>query len=75
MLDRVVELAGKRGVSPAQIALAWLFEQPAVAAPIIGISQLTQLEEALTALEVELDEGERARLEEPYQPRQGRGYI
>jgi aryl-alcohol dehydrogenase (NADP+) len=75
VLDRVVELAGKRGLSPAQVALAWLFEQPAVTAPIIGVSRLPQLEEALAALGVELDEGERARLEEPYRLRQGRGYI
>ncbi|MBW2497894.1 MAG: aldo/keto reductase [Deltaproteobacteria bacterium] len=75
VLDRVVELAGKRAVSPAQIALAWLLDQPAVAAPIIGVSHLAQLEEALTALEVELAESERARLEEPYRLRQGRGYV
>jgi aryl-alcohol dehydrogenase (NADP+) len=75
VLDRVVELGDKRGVSPAQIALAWLFAHPAVAAPIIGVSHLAQLEEALAALEVELDESERARIEEPYRPRRGRGYL
>ena len=75
VLATLEEIADDRSASMAQIALAWLFEQPAVAAPIIGVSHLAQLEEALTALEVELDESERARLEEPYRLRQGRGYI
>ena len=66
--DRAVELAGRRGLKPTQIALAWLLAQPGVTAPIIGASRLPHLEEALAALEVRLDAGELKFLEEPYQP-------
>ena len=68
IVDRVVELAGRRGVTPAQIALAWLLHQGGVTAPIIGASKMPHLEQAITALEIELSEDECAYLEELYQP-------
>jgi len=64
----VVDLAGRREVTPAQIALAWLLHQPGVAAPIIGASKMPHLEEAVAALAIELTEDERKYLEEPYRP-------
>jgi aryl-alcohol dehydrogenase (NADP+) len=73
--ERVVELAAKRGARPAQVALAWLLGRPEVSAPIIGVSRLEQLDDALAALELELDPAECARLEEPYQPRADRGFL
>ena len=54
VLDRVVELAGKRGVSPAQIALAWLLAQKPWIAPIPGTTKLHRLQENVGAAEVEL---------------------
>jgi aryl-alcohol dehydrogenase (NADP+) len=66
--DRVVEVAGARGVAPAQIALAWLLAQPGVTAPIIGASKLEQLDQAVAALDLTLSAEERQRLEEPYVP-------
>lgn len=66
--DRVVELAKRRGVAPAQIALAWLLHQPGVTAPIIGATKMNQLEEAVAALEIQLSKEECAFLEEPYKP-------
>jgi aryl-alcohol dehydrogenase (NADP+) len=68
IVDRVVDLAKARGVSPAQIALAWLLHQPGVTAPIIGASKLQHLEDAIAALDIKLDDKERAHLEEPYRP-------
>jgi len=66
--DRTVELAGRRGLKPTQIALAWLLAQPGVTAPIIGASRLPHLDEALAAIDVRLDAEELRFLEEPYQP-------
>jgi aryl-alcohol dehydrogenase (NADP+) len=68
VVERVVELARKREVSPAQIALAWLLQRPGVSAPILGASKLPQLDEAIGALDIELDEAECSSLEEPYRP-------
>jgi aryl-alcohol dehydrogenase-like predicted oxidoreductase len=68
VVDRVEEVAGERGVPPAQVALAWLFHKPGVTAPIVGATKLGHLEDALAAEQLRLDESEIARLEEPYVP-------
>lgn len=68
VVDRAIELAQKRGIAPAQIALAWLLHQPGVTAPIIGASKMNHLEDALAALEIELTHEEYQWLEECYQP-------
>ena len=66
--ERVAEVARDRGVAPAQVALAWLLRQPGVTAPIVGVSKLEQLEQAVAALDVKLSDEEVRRLEEPYVP-------
>jgi aryl-alcohol dehydrogenase (NADP+) len=66
--DRVAELAKKRGVSSAQIALAWILHKRGVTAPIVGASKLEQLEQSIAALDISLDETETKFLEECYQP-------
>lgn len=68
VVDRVVNLAKARGISPSQIALAWLLHQPGVTAPIIGASKPEHLEEAIAAVDLKLDDDERAQLEQPYKP-------
>jgi len=68
VVDRVIDLAKKRGVSNAQIALAWMLHKPGITAPIIGATKPHHLEEAVKALEVRLRKDEIAYLEEPYQP-------
>jgi len=66
--DRAGELAKRRGVKPAQIALAWLLAQRGVTAPIVGASKPTHLDDAIAAMDVRLDAGEITFLEELYQP-------
>ena len=68
IVDRVVNLASRRGVRPAQIALAWLMRQSGVTAPIIGASKLDHLHDAVSALDIELDDAEAGYLEELYKP-------
>jgi aryl-alcohol dehydrogenase-like predicted oxidoreductase len=68
VIDRVADIAGERGVPPAQVALAWLFHKPAVATPIVGATKVSHVEDALAAEQLELSEDEIARLEEPYVP-------
>ena len=68
VVDRVVEVAAERDVTPAQVALAWLLHRPGVTAPIVGATKLHHLLEAVAAEELELDEKEMGRLEEPYVP-------
>jgi aryl-alcohol dehydrogenase-like predicted oxidoreductase len=68
VVERVEVLAERRGVTPAQIALAWLLHQEGVTSPIIGASKMAHLEQAVAALEIDLAAEEQAYLEEPYQP-------
>jgi 1-deoxyxylulose-5-phosphate synthase len=68
VVDRLGEVAEKRGIARAQVALAWLLAKPAVTAPIVGASKPHHLEDAVAALSVRLTPDEIAALEEPYVP-------
>jgi aryl-alcohol dehydrogenase-like predicted oxidoreductase len=68
IVDRVVELAGKHGVKPTQIALAWMLHKSDVTAPIIGASKLQYLDEAIAALDIKLSAEDIRFLEELYRP-------
>jgi aryl-alcohol dehydrogenase (NADP+) len=68
IVDRITEIAQQRGVSNAQIALAFVLHQPGVTAPIIGASKLPQLEDLVKAPEVKLSDQELKSLSELYQP-------
>jgi aryl-alcohol dehydrogenase-like predicted oxidoreductase len=65
---RVGELGAKYGLTPAQIALAWLLGKPGVAAPVIGVSRVEQLNQLIDAVEIRLAEEDVAYLEELYRP-------
>jgi aryl-alcohol dehydrogenase-like predicted oxidoreductase len=69
IVDRITEIARKRGVNNAQIALAWVLQQPGVTAPIIGASKMNQLDDAIAALSIKLEDAELKLLAEHYRPR------
>src|SRR5438093_4022111 len=69
VIARLGEVAGEAGVSPAQMALAWLLHKPGVTAPIVGATKLEHLEDALSAEELSLSEDQIARLSEGCCPR------
>lgn len=68
VVERVTELARRRSVKNAQVALAWILHKPGVTAPIIGASKMPHLEEAVQALDIKLSDEEMRFLEEPYVP-------
>jgi aryl-alcohol dehydrogenase-like predicted oxidoreductase len=68
IVERVAELAEKRGVPRVHIALAWLLQKEPVTAPIIGATKIEHLEEAVGALSVKLTQEEVTYLDEPYVP-------
>jgi aryl-alcohol dehydrogenase-like predicted oxidoreductase len=68
VVERVAEVAAKRGVPRAQIALAWVAQKPFVTAPIVGASKPHHLDDAVAALSLKLTPEEVASLEEPYAP-------
>ena len=68
VIDRVNEVARARKLPPAQVALAWLLQKPAITSPIVGATKPHHLEDAIAALSVKLTNEEIVRLEELYQP-------
>jgi aryl-alcohol dehydrogenase-like predicted oxidoreductase len=71
----VAEIAKARGVSRAQVALAWVAQTQGVTAPIIGASKPGHLEDAVAALDLALTAEELVALEAPYQPRRVTGHA
>jgi len=68
VVERADEVAAERGVSTAQVALAWLLQRPGVTAPIVGATKLAHLGDALAAEQLSLTADEVTRLEERYRP-------
>ena len=68
IVEAVARVAEARGVSRAQVALAWMLSKPVITAPIIGASKLGHLDDAVAALELRLSDDEIAALEAPYSP-------
>lgn len=74
IVERVAEIAQQRGVTRAQVALAWVLSKPVVTAPIVGVTKEHHLDDAVGAVDVQLSDDELARLEEPYSPHAVAGF-
>jgi len=70
IVDAVQRIAGARSVSMAQVAMAWVLENPIVSAPIVGATKPHHLADAVAALAIQLTDDEITSLEESYTPRQ-----
>lgn len=75
VVERITEVARKRGVSNAQVALAWLLLQPGITSPILGASKIEHLEQAVAACSLKLDASEMKALAEPYRPHPVLGHV
>jgi aryl-alcohol dehydrogenase-like predicted oxidoreductase len=75
VVERVLAVAERLAVKPAHVALAWHFTKPVVTAPIVGVTKVEQLTDAIAAVEIELSAEDVALLEEPYQPHPVAGHV
>ncbi len=75
IIDRVAMIAAERGVSRAQVALAWVAGHPTVSAPIVGATKMVHLDDAIASVDLTLTAQERAPLEEPYSPQVVSGLV
>jgi 1-deoxyxylulose-5-phosphate synthase len=75
IVKRLLEVAQRKGVKPAQAAVAWLLTKKVVTSPIIGTSKVPHLEEFIGALDVKLDGDDCRYLEEPYQAQFVSGHV
>ena len=74
IITAVGTVAEARGASRAQVALAWLLSKEAVTAPLVGVTKMSHLDDAVAAVDIELSEDEIADLEKPYRPRSIAGH-
>jgi 1-deoxyxylulose-5-phosphate synthase len=74
VVQSVAEVAGRRGVPMAQVAMAWLLQKPGITAPIVGATKIRHIEDAVSALSLELTAEEIAALEAPYVPHPVAGF-
>jgi aryl-alcohol dehydrogenase-like predicted oxidoreductase len=74
IVETVAEVASERSVSRAQVALAWVLHQPAVTAPIVGVTKPEHLTDAVAAVELRLSDDELQRLTEHYVPHTPEGF-
>ena len=74
IVEAVLRVAAQRGVSPAQVALAWVLLNPVVSSPIVGATKPEHLADAVASLEVKLTNDEIAALQEGYQPHRVAGF-
>ncbi len=75
VLDAVQAAAAERGVTAAQIAYAWVYAKPWVTAPIVGAERIEHLDQAVAAMEIDLDEATIQSLEAAYEAREPTGQI
>jgi aryl-alcohol dehydrogenase (NADP+) len=68
IVEKITEVAKKRGVPNVQVALAWVLQQPGITAPIVGVTKLDQLDQLVGALDVKLDSSELNLLSDAYRP-------
>jgi aryl-alcohol dehydrogenase (NADP+) len=73
--DAVSEVAKNRGVSAAQVALAWVLQAPGITAPIIGATKIPQLQDLISAVDLQLSFEEVKNLEAYYQPHATLGHA
>src|ERR1700688_1085753 len=73
--DVVANVAKRRGVSPAQVALAWVLQAPGVTAPIIGATKPQHLKDLIAAVDLTLASDEVAALDKPYRPHKVLGHT
>ncbi len=74
-IDEVGRIAAERGVSRAQIALAWLAHRPGVVAPIVGVTEPEHLDDAVRSTAIELTVDEQDQLGRHYSPRRPAGFL
>ena len=74
IVDAAAQVATERGVSRAQVALAWVMANPAVDAPIVGATKAHHLDDAVAAVDLELTDDEIERLTAPYTPHEVVGF-
>ena len=68
VVDEVTEIAKRRGVSNAHIALAWMLSRPGITAPIVGATKMHHLDDAVASVSLKLDTNEIEGLNSAYVP-------
>ncbi|KAG8885208.1 hypothetical protein FRB99_004481, partial [Tulasnella sp. 403] len=73
--ERVADIAEKRGVSMAQVALAWTLSKPFITAPIVGTTSVDKLKDLVAGVNLTLSEEEIKSIDDPYRARPVKGHL
>ncbi len=68
VLEVIKEIAQEKDVTPAQVSLSWILHKPGITSPIVGVTKMEHLEQAIDAIEMKLTHDELKRIEEAYLP-------
>lgn len=68
IIEAVEALAKARGTTMAQVAMAWLLEKPGITSPIVGVSKMGHLDDAIASVDLALTGNEIEKIEAPYKP-------
>ena len=74
IVERVAQVAQRLSLPAAQVALAWVMQQPSVTSPIVGVTKPQHLSDAVAAVDVKLSAEDLVLLQEPYAPRDVAGF-
>lgn len=74
IVERVTQVAERLALSAAQVALAWVMQQPGITSPIVGVTKPQHLVDAIAAVDVKLSTQDLTLLEDPYTPRAVAGF-
>ncbi len=69
LLGLVARIAHELDSTPARVAIAWLAERPGIAAPVVGVTRASHIDDAVAALDLRLPEGSLSELDRAYTPR------
>src|SRR3954451_21121536 len=75
IVEKVADVAARLDLPRAQVALAWLLSKEMVTAPIVGVTKLEHLQDAVAAVDVELSTDDVEALEAPYEPHSIAGHV
>ncbi|KAI8814932.1 aldo/keto reductase [Cladochytrium replicatum] len=75
ILKRLKEVSDRLGKASSEVAIAWLLSKPGVTAPILGVSKIKYVEEAIAATHIKLSAEDIKYLEEPYEPKKIVGHF
>lgn len=73
--EQIEKIAKEKGVSMATVAIAWTLSKPFITAPILGLSKKERVDEAISAISLELSPEDLKNIDDLYEPKKVIGHA